>query len=56
MKFDANLVKVGELSLIQFKGWGSCLWNFHGMICIFTNKPHGFGRAVDSDNDRFFDG
>lgn len=31
-------------------------WNYTGMVCKITNKPHGFGRGVKTDSKWFVDG
>jgi len=29
---------------------------YSGMVCNITNKPDGFGRAIDLEGKRFYDG
>ena len=31
-------------------------FNYNGMVCNKTNKPHGYGRAIRKDNKWFYDG
>lgn len=31
-------------------------YNYEGMICKKTNRPHGFGRAIKENNNWFYDG
>ena len=55
IEFDPKLYKFGQLFEIEIKG-RNCKYNYTGMISLLTNLPHGFGRAIDTDFDRFFDG
>ena len=31
-------------------------FNYIGMVCNISNKPHGFGRAIRSNYSGFYDG
>ena len=36
--------------------WHELEFNYIGMVCTKTNKPHGFGRAIRIDKTGFADG
>jgi hypothetical protein len=40
---------------MKVEGYG-CRWNYTGMVCSIRNKPHGFGRAIDTLKSCFYDG
>ncbi len=50
----ANNATYGRIENYHIKGMGGINWYYIGMINK-DKQPHGWGRAVRADNDRFFD-
>ena len=51
----ANDVTYKELEKIEIGGKSSRKFNYKGMVNK-NKQPHGFGRAIETDNDWFYDG
>ena len=47
-------VTIKQLKDIEIDGYGP--FNYSGMVCNKTNKPHGYGRLIETDKYRFIDG
>jgi hypothetical protein len=39
---------------IELDGYAGDKWNYSGMVNK-SNQPHGFGRAIETDNNSFLD-
>lgn len=46
-------MSINKLNNIEIGGYN---FNYTGMVCSKTNKPHGYGRAIDTDNFWFYEG
>ena len=51
-----NDVTFKQLFNIEIPGYPFITFNYSGMVCNKTNKPHGYGRLIHTDNDFFIDG
>jgi len=53
--FDKNTFEIKTLYGVDIDGWNG-KFIYTGMVHKITNKPHGFGRAVNKNYELFIDG